>query len=322
MRNAISQLRDIYEWWRAEICAMHLWIFRVKRSGQPNYLRLDTRKDETQSFPSANGHQDAARFAYNGRYLALPFSSQNFPYHRSLEIAQAVAYEKTPFDPDAVSVIPIRSDGPQTSALIIKKSSLANFLDEAMARRAIPEALGIVGNGSTIWLPRRALETLHPIFVHLRRRRQWLVAAFAALLVVVGSTYMNLYLRYSAAEDQLTTIVDAKRDEALSVRKLLDRQQKSVAAVEAARTGKNLAVPAVRVWEELTRTTPDDAWITDLSFDGDAITLTGYATRSAGLIKDIASSPIFKDPGFVSPVVRVPGQAGERFELRAKVIQP
>ncbi|WP_312408647.1 PilN domain-containing protein [Rhizobium sp.] len=237
-------------------------------------------------------------------------------------MAEAAALENTPFDLDTVHVVPIQNSDNRVSALVIKRSNLANFLNEALSATAKPEALGIDQKGLTIWLPRRALETLHPIFSHLRRRRQWLATALAVLLIAIAATYTNLYLRYSAAEEKITASVEAQRDEALEVRILLDQQQKNLAAVEAARTGKNQAVPVVRIWEEVTRTIPDDAWITDLSFDGDTITLSGYAARSSGLIGDIASSPIFKDPSFVSPVVRVPGQSGERFELRAKVSQP
>nr|WP_281400804.1 PilN domain-containing protein [Rhizobium wenxiniae] len=276
------------------------------------------------NFPAGSRSRTANEFQliYSGRFLSLPRSNRFLPYKRHADVAKAAALENTPFKPDAVHVIPIQINEVQVSALVIKRSNLSIFLTEARYRKVKPEALGVHQNGSTIWLPRLALEALDPIFSHLRRRRQWLAAALAVLLIACATTYTNLYSRYSAAEEQLTATVEAQRDETVKVRKLLDQQQKSLAAVEAARTGKNQAVPVVRIWEEVTRTIPDDAWMTDLSFDGDTITLSGYAARSSGLIGDIASSPTFKDPSFVSAVVRVPGQSGERFELRAKVSQP
>jgi general secretion pathway protein L len=245
------------------------------------------------------------------------------PFSRALEVGRSTVLETTPFNLDAVYVIPIEDDIIlRISVVVIKRDVLNDFLDTTAAEFIKPETLGICIGGRVISLPSRALENLHHVFAHLKRRKQMLTIIFAAALIALSITYTQLALRYSAAEDQLENIVEAKRGEALQVRKLFDQQQKTLASIEAARQGKDQAVSLVRLWEEATRTVPDDAWITDLNFDGQTVTMSGFASRSASLIGDLGASPFFKDPTFTSPVVRVPGKAGERFELRAQVTRP
>ncbi|RYG85663.1 MAG: hypothetical protein EON58_22710 [Alphaproteobacteria bacterium] len=145
---------------------------------------------------------------------------------------------------------------------------------------------------------------------------------FTVLCLVITLTYSHALVRYSASERQLSEIVETKRLEALQVRKLLDQQRKSFDATAAARTGKAQSVPITRLWEEVTRTVPDDAWISDFAFDGVSVTLSGYAEGSASLIGKLSASELLRDPAFTSPVVRALGQTGERFELRARVALP
>ncbi|WP_155956408.1 PilN domain-containing protein [Rhizobium sp. CF080] len=265
---------------------------------------------------------DVGGAIFHGPLLKFQAATMRLPFSRSMEVARATVQEKTPFALTDIYVLPAqdrRSDG-QSSFYVIKRERIDPKLAEIAARRPRIDRWGVRDGDQIIWLPSRALENLHPAFHHLRHWRNGLLAAFAIVVVASGATYAHLLFTYSSAQEELASLVEAKRTEALQVRKLLDRQQKSIAAVEAARKGKAQSVPVVRVWEELTRILPDDAWLTDIAIDGDMLTITGFAAESAAaLIATLEASELFSAPNFTSPVVRIPSQSGERFEIRLRV---
>lgn len=272
--------------------------------------------------PSGQKAPDIGIATYGGSALKFQAATQRLPFDRSMEVARATVSEKTPFSLADVYILPApdREPDPVSSFYVIKKDRIDPKLAEIAAMRPRVNQLGIVDDGQVIWLPSRVLEHLHPTFHHIRHWRNGLLAAFALVLVASGATYAHLLSSYSAAQQELITVVEAKRSEARQVRTLLDRQQKSIAAVEAARKGKAQSVPVVRVWEELTRVLPDNAWLTDIAIDGDAVTITGFAAQSAAaLIATLDASGLFSAANFISPVVRIPGQSGERFEIRLRV---
>jgi general secretion pathway protein L len=127
-------------------------------------------------------------------------------------------------------------------------------------------------------------------------------------------------MRYSAAEDVLAHTLELKRSEALGVRKLLDIEHRNRVAVETLTKSKRETPQIVEIWEELTKILPDDSWLTDLSVDGSVIKMTGFARKSAAsLVALLEKSKLFSEPSFLSPVVRVPGQSGERFEIQFRL---
>ncbi len=259
---------------------------------------------------------------FDAPHLKFQSATMRLPFSRLMQIASAAVQEKTPFALADIYVLPApdKDDDRQSSFYVIKKERIDPKLAEIAAMRPRVNRVGIVDDGQVIWLPSRALENLHPAFHHLRHWRNGLLAAFAIVIATGGATYAHLLFNYSSAQEELAGVVEARRTEALQVRKLLDRQLKSIAAVEAARKGKAQSVPVVRVWEELTRILPDDAWLTDIVIDGDMLTITGFATESAAaLIATLDASELFSAPNFTSPVVRIPGQSGERFEIRLRV---
>jgi len=265
----------------------------------------------------------------NGRYvifhaphLRLQAATMRLPFSRSMEIARATVQEKTPFALADIYVLPApdKNNEPQSSFYVIKRERVDPYLAEIARRRPRIGRLGVRDGDQVVWLPSRALERLHSAFHYLRHWRNGLLAAFAIVIIAGGATYAHVLFTYSSAQEELTELVEARRSEAMQVRKLLDRQQKSIAAVEAARKGKAQSVPVVQVWEELTRILPDDAWVTDIAIDGDMLTITGFAAESAAaLIATLDASELFSAPNFTSPVVRIPGQSGERFEIRLRV---
>ena len=235
-------------------------------------------------------------------------------------MALALAQQNTPFEPHDIVLLP--TNGRMNLFVLIKRAALDPVLTELVAEGRYLKRLGVHIGGGIQWIPERALEDFHPVFRRLRRRRYRLGMLSLTVLLTVIATYGHVFYRYGAAESELSAEVEAKTEQAMTVRKQLDQQNRSAAYLDAVRKGKKDAVPVVQVWEELTRRLPDDVWLTDLAIDGQTIGITGFARASAGLISDLGGSPLFTDAAFTAPVVRVPGELGERFELQARVRQP
>jgi general secretion pathway protein L len=327
--SLVSEVRDFFDWWRVEIIPP-LNVFsalprRTRMIVSPQHHEIEVSvpavANEAGNLPQGNslGVRGAI---FNGPHLKFQAATMRLPISRSMDIGRATVQEKTPFSLTDVYVLPApdRKSDRQSSFYLIKRERIDPQLTEIAATRSRLHRLGIRDGSQIDWLPSRALENLHPAFHHLRHWRNGLLAALAIVVVSSGATYAHLLFNYSSAQEELASLVEARRTEALQVRKLLDRQQKSIAAVEAARKGKAQSVPVVRVWEELTRILPDDAWLTDIAIDGDMLTITGFAAESAAaLIATLDASQLFSAPNFTSPVVRIPGQSGERFEIRLRV---
>jgi len=300
---------EVFDWWRKEF----------RRSS------FAARVPFLKQWAAVNSLSDPQRpgdYVFEGHCLSFDLTVQRVPFRRSLAIARATTQAKTPFPLHEVHIIPVdTSDQNKTpSFCVIRKGSIDPILDDLDSTGARIDNVG-VRHGNTIqWFAPRALEDLHSLFRHRRWWRRFLVSASTVLLLTCFATYAHSYLNYYSAEQHLIDEIDAKRVEALQVRKLLDRQRDSLLAVEAARKGKSQAVPVVRIWEELTRVLPDDVWVTDMAIDSDTLNIAGFAAQSAAsLISSLDGSALFSEPSFTSPVVRIPGQNGERFEIRMKV---
>ncbi|MGK6317752.1 PilN domain-containing protein [Neorhizobium sp. DT-125] len=321
-------MRDFLDWWSKELAGFikSLSDGANRNASTPLGLRDGSEigtppiDAEQLGFPRPLKFFRDESVVLEGPFLKLPSAGRQLPYSRSLAVTSAMLKEKTPFAVQDVYIFPRFATGAGSYFYVIKKTTIEPLLTQPRPPGTKVRRLGIRDGDEIYWLPSRALENLHPVFHHIRQWRNGLLAAFAILLVTGGATYAHAFFKYSAAEQELAEAIEAKRSEALQVRKLLDRQQRSIAAVEAARKGKSQAVPVVRVWEELTRVLPDDAWLTDVTIDGDTMTITGFAAQSAAsLIATLDGSDLFSEPSFISPVLRIPGQSGERFEIRLRV---
>ncbi|WP_440408466.1 PilN domain-containing protein [Neorhizobium petrolearium] len=323
----MPKTRDFLDWWSEEFAALMKslsggvdrnpsTLYELHNIGDLGAPGIDIERanfQPLQFFPNQN-------IVLDEQCLRLPSVAHRLPCSRSLAVASALTLERTPFSLSDVHIIPRFAQDTGSYFYIIKKTAIDPALTRLQASGIKARRFGIRDGDETYWIPSRVLETLHPVFHHIRHWRNGLLTAFAILLVTGGATYAHAFLKYSAAEQALAAAIEAKRSEALEVRKLLDQQQKSIAAVEAARKGKVQAVPVVRVWEELTRVLPDDAWLTDVTVAGDVMTITGFAAQSAAsLIATLDASNSFSQPSFISPVVRIPGQSGEHFEIRLRI---
>lgn len=257
------------------------------------------------------------------RYLTRHLSDQRLPHHRAFEMAVIDLNEETPFARDEVHLClaqDVNSSAP-TQYYVIKKAVLDPVIVDLIAAGIRPRTILLQSGDRKFSLSSQSLKSVHPIFGTATRSRKMLNASGGLLALLIIVTFGNLYYRYVQANALLEVEILDKHSRALEVRKLLDRRTHEIALVESARKRKALAVPIVRVWEELTKALPDSAWITDFTLNDDVLTFSGFADSAAGLISTLDASPLFAEPAFTSPVVRIPGQAGERFTIKLSVVQ-
>ena len=73
--------------------------------------------------------------------------------------------------------------------------------------------------------------------------------------------------------------------------------------------------PIVEIWDELTRTMPDTAWVSQLQATKGKVSISGFATEAAPLIGVLEQEPLFKQVAFTNPVNFDPGAGAERFGI-------
>lgn len=143
--------------------------------------------------------------------------------------------------------------------------------------------------------------------------------ACSALFGTAVFTFGHAQWRYWQAGTELDAQIADAQVQAKAARSSLQKRQANIEQVERIRNEKKTSASLVRVWAELTHLLPDTAWLTDLSAKGEDLTITGFSTSAAELIEPLDGSPLFAAPEFAAPVVKIPGQDGERFTITAKI---
>ncbi|MBB3571270.1 PilN domain-containing protein [Rhizobium sp. BK491] len=256
-----------------------------------------------------------------GRYLARFLSANRLPFSRAYEMALIDLSEDTPFSSSDMYIGFAATDAKTagTEYFAIKRDRLDPILESLRRAKLTPTDIRLERAAGLTSLSAKSLVNMHPAFRHRNRVAFGFAAAAVMLLLLSFATLVHAYYRFHDASQQLASEIAQKQKSALEVRRQLDNQAKDVAALAIVDKQKAQAVPVVLIWEELTRLLPDTAWITDLSFGRDGLTFSGSSVAAASLIPILDASPLFQDATFVSPVVRMPGEKGERFAIRLKV---
>lgn len=78
----------------------------------------------------------------------------------------------------------------------------------------------------------------------------------------------------------------------------------------------------VLVLEALSEVLPDDTFLTGLLIEGGKVELTGISAEAPALVRLLEDTRRFSAATFVAPTTRQPGEAGERFQIEARVTLP
>lgn len=137
-----------------------------------------------------------------------------------------------------------------------------------------------------------------------QRRLVGLAAATGALaLLALTLPLVRQQFQMADTRSKIETLT-APAEEAATLRRSIDRAAAASAflAGEQTRSGNTLAALAA-----VTQAIPDTTYLTALSLRSGHLTLTGLSPQAAALVGSLATSRVFRDPAFASPVVQADG---------------
>lgn len=121
--------------------------------------------------------------------------------------------------------------------------------------------------------------------------------------------------RQAAALAAMEPDIAAMRVQATDVRARFDAAVASASTIAGLHRQRSESPTLLALLEEISRTMPDTAWLTDLQLDGDSIQLAGFADAAAALIGELEASPLLSAAHFTAPVVRAPQEKFDRFNI-------
>ena len=252
------------------------------------------------------------------REVALPAAAE-------ADLDRVLQYEMdrlTPFNSSEIlHAHDVRSRDRAAGKLVVRLS----LVPLARVSRAL-ETLGLSGVGP------HALEGVDgfgqvrriPLGAHGARRRRdavrhaaWVVAA-GLLVVALVAPFARQSALTAANDARLAALRPTLRQaEALRSTILAAAAGSGVFAEAVERTADPLAVLAT-----VTRSLPDDTYLTDLSLNGRNVTLNGQSASAAKLIGLLAADPSIDNPAFSAPVTRLEATHTDLFSISAQVVPP
>ncbi len=252
-------------------------------------------------------------------YLTRQLSAGRLPLRQARDMAELDLLASTPIDPAQVHVVFATQVAQDCFYHIVKVKTLAGVLDAVRRAGGSVRRFSLSQPGSTLRADPLSLAAIWPPTVRSRRAKSAWMMACSMLVGAALVTFGHAQWRSWQADAELDAQIADAQVQAKAARLSLQKRQTGIEQVERIRQEKKTFASVVRVWAELTRLLPDTTWLTDLSTKGGELTITGFSTSAAELIKPLDASPLFSAPEFAAPVVKVPGQDGERFTITAKI---
>ncbi|RWF70029.1 MAG: fimbrial assembly protein [Mesorhizobium sp.] len=252
-------------------------------------------------------------------FLTRQLATRRLPLRQARTMADLDLLASTPIDPAQVHLVFAKHPEQGCSYHVVKTKTLAAVLDAVRRTGGTVGSLALADANHGQRADNLSMNAIWPPTARDRCRRiAWIVAG-SVLAGAVLFTYSHKQWRYWQASAELDARIADAQVSAKAARASLQKRQTGIEQVEKIRNEKKTSASLVRVWAELTRLLPDTAWLTDLSSKGGNLTITGFSTSAAELIEPLDASSLFAAPEFAAPVVKVPGQDGERFTITAKI---
>lgn len=286
----------------------------------------------------ASGSLDAAlarrKLSRKGLAIALELPPKSFLLRRfDLPVAALSRLDalvdseierKTPFRRDELfiqtTVQPHAEPGKATVALTLLRRDLAAaalegsglLIDDLALIRSAPEPgvsaheIKLAGTGND----RRFF------------RAAGVLAGLAALLLLFGLA-VDFWRQGEQAAELDTRIADLS-GQAAKIRQSADRAGKESRLLERLREARRRDAPMTALWEEISRVTPDSAYLSDMRLtegkDGErSAELTGLARSAVELPLLYGRSRYFSEATLTAPITTDPREKLESFSLRLKI---
>ncbi|TCD16658.1 PilN domain-containing protein [Oricola cellulosilytica] len=337
-------LSDVYDWWsrtmrgfvgarggapRGPVAVLRrdrLDVFRGPADDAPAAVPLDDLQTGLASLRRGRGavRGPVTLQLDEGRFITRRLSGFTVPLSRQRAMAAIDLGGSTPFRVEEVHAVltepPAARQAPPSEYHIIRRSVIDPVVAALAAARLPVRAIALTAGDGPV-LPLRGADlarltgrTRARSFAHASA-----IAAMALIAVATAGSFAHAWWRYDTAIAETRAISAPLQARAVRVRKALDERENRMAVLSALRTEIAESRTATEVWEEVTRVLPDSAWLTDMTIAEDTVRLSGFSRAAPAIIAPLEGSGMFSNAEFTAPVVRVPGQAGQRFSLRMDV---
>ncbi|MER9852196.1 PilN domain-containing protein [Mesorhizobium sp. M0106] len=346
MATLNAQFLDFFNWWLDELRAVWTrvspeqkqssnsdWIVsladdgvRVREANAPEFqsipLSLTASSEEILALLQTGPRRKRPTFDIliePGLFLTRQLAGRRLPLREARSMAELDLLASTPIDSAQVHIVFAEHSEQDCSYHVVKTKTLAAVLEAIRRSGGTLGSLSVADADRVRQADRLSLAAIWP---PTKRDSHTRLAWTAACLILLGATLVTFghaQWRYWQAGTELDAQIADAQVQAKAARSSLQKRQTAMAQVEAIRNEKKTSASLVHVWAELTHLLPDTAWLTDLSAKGGELTITGFSTSAAELIKPLDASSLFAAPEFAAPVVKVPGHDGERFTITATI---
>ena len=146
--------------------------------------------------------------------------------------------------------------------------------------------------------------------------RRRLIAVEAALACALAAIAVFLPIKQkrdalAAAETELAIV----REQAAAVGDLRDEMLALSDKIAVLVAAKKIRPKAVALLNEITRILPDGTWLSELSWEGNDLYISGFSDQPSSLIGALEASPMFGEARFSTPVTAAPQLERERFDI-------
>ena len=142
------------------------------------------------------------------------------------------------------------------------------------------------------------------------------LAAAGCVLALAAIVGPFVYQEWSIASANATIAsLQSEADEATALRQSADQLSQTLDFFKKA----NGQGSALSLLAAVTRSLPDDSYLTSLTLSGERLTMNGLSPSAADLVSLFAKLPQFREPSFDSPVVQSEDGDLEKFTISVKL---
>ena len=252
--------------------------------------------------------------------LQRPNGSRRLPADMARSSAELDLMASTPIKAEDVHVLTPTDRSPVY--FVVKKRIVDPMVAVLRGAETNVVSIAVKDGDTSVPLDPASFRAVWPLSPRERLARRVGHCALAASLALAVATYGFACAQHWRASAELDEKIAALQVEAKAARTKLQARQAALNSIARVRAAKSEAVPVVTVLNEMTKRLPDTVWLSDFEIAGQAVSVSGYAQSASSLVAELDASPLFEAPSFAGPVVRAPGQDGERFSLQLNVSGP
>lgn len=206
--------------------------------------------------------------------------------------------------------------------VIVKRSLIDGYIADIKAAGLSLQAVDVYDQTGRV-LPVNLLSQLpqQPRQISRTLSRAISLAAAAVIFLVTGIAVSAVY-RQERALSQLTQQTATVRRQAVAIKTKLAMADQAEKQITGHRLRWIYRPTVLQIWEEVTRLLPDSAWVASFRINDNQLYLDGFAASASELIGMLGRSKYLSNVTFTSPVVADFQQRQERFQIRAKILQP